>query len=73
MNFEVIKLFNRYQLWLKPEAHEQALLVIWLEQNGYKFTSIPNSTWTKSFKQTTVNTITGLRPGLCDILIVLKR
>ena len=72
MNFDAIKLYNRYQVWLKPEAQEQALLVIWLEQNGYKFTSIPNSTWTKSFKQKIVNTLTGLRPGLCDMLIDLK-
>lgn len=73
MNFDFVKYFNRYQVWLKPEALEQARLVMWLEDNNYKFTSIPNSTWTKSYKQKIVNFLTGVRPGLCDLVIVLKR
>lgn len=66
-------LYEKYKHWLKGENLEQAKLVNWLEENNYKFTSIPNSTYTKSFKQKMVNTLTWLRPWLCDILIILKR
>lgn len=57
---------------LKPEAQEQKTLVNWLEWNGYKFTAIPNSTFTKSWHQKHLNKITGLRAGLPDILVVAK-
>ena len=33
------------------ETIEQQTLVHWLEINNYKFTSIPNSTFTESFSQ----------------------
>jgi hypothetical protein len=69
---EALKLFNRFEKWLKPEAHEQARFVLYLEERGYKFTAIPNSTYTKSWKQKIVNTMMGVRPGLCDMLILLK-
>jgi len=67
-----ILLFNENKAWLKPEALEQATVVLWLEDHLYRFTAIPNSTWTTSYKQKTVNKITGVRPGLCDLLVVLK-
>ena len=67
-----ILLFNRNKAWLKPEALEQAKVVLWLEDHLYRFTAIPNATWTKSYKQKIVNYLTGVRPGLCDLLVVLK-
>ena len=66
-------LFRKYYIWLEGEDLEQAEVVLWLEQEGYKFTAIPNSTHTESWKQKVKNTILGLRPGLSDLLIVLKR
>ena len=68
-----MNLYNRYKHWLKPEALEQANLVLWLESKWYTYTSIPNSTWTKSIKQKIVNKLTWLKPWLCDMLIILKR
>lgn len=70
---EKVNLFNTYQKWLKPEALQQAKLVLWLEKEWYKYTSIPNSTRTWSHKQKILNMITGLNPGLSDLVIILKR
>lgn len=53
------------------EAYEQMLLVEYLEDKGLKFTAIPNSTFTKSYMQQMKNKATGLRPGLCDILVLV--
>lgn len=53
------------------EAEEQATLVEWLELKGWKFTAIPNSTYTTSHAQKVKNYRQGLRPGLPDLLIVL--
>lgn len=66
-------LFQKWSHTLKPEALEQAKFVLWLEQHNYKYTAIPNSTWTKSNSQKRLNTMTWLNAGLCDMLIVLKR
>lgn len=55
------------------EAEEQATLVEWLELKGWKFTAIPNSTYTTSHAQKFKNYRQGLRPGLPDLLIVLPR
>lgn len=66
-------LYRKYLHWLKWENFEQANLVLRLEINWYKFTSIPNSTRSKSYKQNTMNTLTWLRAWLCDIMIILKR
>lgn len=55
------------------EDFEQTLFVEWLESNGYKYTSIPNSTFTRSWKQLAKNKRNGLKPGLPDLLIVLKK
>ena len=52
------QLFKKNRSWLKKEAVEQALLVLYLEKNNYKYTAIPNSTRTTSIKQKMVNTIT---------------
>ena len=54
------------------EEEEQMALVDYLEIRGLKFTAIPNSTFTKSWKQKMKNTRTGLRPGLPDLLVIVK-
>lgn len=55
------------------EDDEQSTLVEWLEIKKLKFTSIPNSTWTPSFKQLAKNKRNGLRDGLCDLLIIIPK
>lgn len=66
-------MIGKYRKWLKWESLEQALFVEWLEINWYKFTAIPNSTYTKSIKQHLMNKILWVNPWLCDMLIILKR
>lgn len=51
------------------EFEEQCALVEWLEIKEVMFTSIPNSTWTSSWKQKVKNTKSGLRKGLPDMVI----
>lgn len=63
----------RTQRPLKPEAAEQAKLVSWLEFNHYKFSAIPNSTYTTSWNQKRINKVTWVRAGVPDIMIILKR
>lgn len=53
------------------EEQEQIAVVDWLEAHQYQFTAIPNSTYTKSWKQKQKNTRMGLRAGLPDLLIIL--
>lgn len=55
---------------LACEEHEQEALVGWLELKGYKFTAIPNSTFTRSWKQKAKNHRTGLRPGFPDLAVI---
>ena len=52
------------------EQIEQMRFVQWLELKGYKFTSIPNSTYTKSWSQKRKNTEMGLRAGFPDMIVV---
>lgn len=52
------------------EEVEQANFVQWLEIKGYTFTAIPNSTYTKSWKQKTKNTRMGLRAGFPDMVVI---
>lgn len=54
------------------EHEEQCTLVDYLELKNIKFTSIPNSTYTKSWKQKSKNKAEGLRPGLPDMLVIIK-
>lgn len=55
-----------------PSEHdEQVAFVEWLEVNGYKFSAIPNATWT-SFSQQKKNKAEGVRPGLPDLLVIVK-
>lgn len=53
------------------ESDEQETLVKYLEIRGLKFTSIPNSTFTKSHAIKAKNKREGLRRGLPDMLVVL--
>ncbi len=57
----------------KNEDLEQYNLVQWLEINNYKFTSIPNSTRTRSWNQKRRNTDLWVRPWMSDLIIILKR
>ena len=54
------------------ESEEQKTLVQYMELKGLKFTSIPNSTYTKSWKQKAKNKAEGLRPGLPDMMVILN-
>lgn len=55
----------------ETEFSEQVAFVQYLELKGLKFTAIPNSTYTPSFAQKMKNKKMGLRPGLCDLLVIL--
>lgn len=54
------------------EYEEQKVVVRYLETRGLKFSSIPNSTFTKSWSQKAKNKASGLRAGLPDLLIIVK-
>lgn len=54
------------------EQWEQEQLVKWLENEGYKFTAIPNSTYTPSHAAKAKNTRAGLRPGFPDLIVLAK-
>ena len=53
------------------ETEEQKEFVKYLVLKNLKFTSIPNSTYTKSWKQKAKNKAEGLNPGLPDLLVCL--
>jgi hypothetical protein len=57
---------------IPTEFEEQKALVQWLELKKWKFSAIPNSTYTKSWSQKAKNKASGLRAGLPDLLIVVK-
>lgn len=73
---------ERLQIWriltvlmtlpIVSEEIEQADFVQWLEMTGYKFTAIPNSTYTKSWKQKMKNKRTGLRAGFPDLIVIAE-
>lgn len=54
------------------EEVEQRNFVRWLELKGYKFTAIPNSTYTKSWKQKLKNKAVGLRAGFPDLVVIAE-
>ena len=54
------------------EEGEQKAFVSYLELKGYKFTAIPNSTFTRSWKQKNHNKAMGLRAGLPDLLVIIN-
>lgn len=53
------------------EYDEQLVVVQYLEARGFKYTAIPNSTWTPSKAVVGKNFASGLRPGLPDLVVVL--
>lgn len=53
------------------EDEEQSVFVEWLELIGLRFTSVPNSTWTKSWSQKAKNNRTGLRKGFPDLIVLI--
>ncbi len=55
---------------LPTEEVEQRQVVQYLEYRRCKFTAIPNSTYTKSWKQKMKNRDAGLRAGFPDLAII---
>lgn len=54
------------------EEIEQIHFVQWLDIMGYKYTAIPNSTYTKSIMQKMKNKRMGLRAGFPDMVVIAK-
>jgi hypothetical protein len=53
------------------EDEEQIAVVQWLELVGLRFTAVPLSTYTKSWKQKTHNTYMGVRAGFPDMIVLI--
>jgi hypothetical protein len=56
---------------MNTEEQEQITVVQYLELKGHKFTAIPNSTYTTSWKQKTKNKRNGLRAGFPDLVAII--
>jgi hypothetical protein len=54
------------------ERQEQELLVRYLEIKGYKFSALPLDTFTKSWAVKMKNKAIGVRPGVPDMMIIVK-
>lgn len=54
------------------EVEEQAAFVHYLRLKNYKFSMIPNDTYTKSWSQKRRNKMLGLNGGLPDLLVIVK-
>lgn len=54
------------------ERDEQIELVQWCEDRGLKITAVPNSTFTKSWKQKNTNRLTGVRAGFPDLVVLIS-
>lgn len=69
-----IRITDRHLALLKlgPEDREQMNFVEWLESKGYKYTSVPNSTFTRSWKQKTKNALLGLNAGFPDLVVIAE-
>lgn len=55
----------------QSEYEEQKRFVKWLEAKGLMFTAVPNSTWTPSQEQKSINKASGLRAGFPDMVVVI--
>jgi hypothetical protein len=53
------------------ETTEQVAFVQWLELQGLRFTAIPMSTYTASWKQKNHNRVMGVRAGFPDLLVLI--
>jgi len=60
-----------YMPIIQTEFEEQKNFCEWLTLKNIKHSSIPNSTYTKSWSQKMKNKQSGLNPGLPDLLICL--
>ena len=69
----MVSVMNNQLLELKEplEDDEQMQVVQFLELNHLKFTAVPNSTYTTSWKQKNHNTAMGLRAGFPDLIILI--
>jgi len=54
------------------EYQEQCAVVQYLELKKIKFTAIPNSTYTKSWGVKIKNKMSGVRPGLPDLFMIIN-
>ncbi len=54
------------------EEAEQIAVVQYLELKGHKYSHIPNSTFTKSWKVKNRNKAMGVRPGLPDLFCIIN-
>lgn len=55
-----------------PSEHdEQVAFVQFLDMLGLRYTSVPNSTWTKSWSQKAKNHAEGLRAGFPDLIVLI--
>ena len=52
------------------EYQEQCALVDWLELKKYRFSHIAQSTYTQSYKQRAMNTKSGVRRGVPDMMVI---
>lgn len=55
------------------EYDEQIAFVRWLEIKGYRFTAIPNSTFTKHWNVKMRNMKMGVRAGFPDMVVIAER
>lgn len=55
------------------EIDEEVMFCEWLDLKGYKHSSIPNATFTRSWKQKMRNKKMGLHAGLPDRLVIVKK
>jgi hypothetical protein len=55
------------------EEIEQRIFVQWLELNNLTFTALPLSTFTTSWKVKMRNKVTGVRPGIPDVVIAIPK
>ena len=58
---------------IPTEEVEQRMVVEYLELKGLRFTAIPNSTYTTSWKQKMKNKDMGLRAGIPDLLVIVNK
>lgn len=58
-------------VFIPLEDDEQANFVDWLEMCGLRFTSVPNSTYTKYMSQKLKNRRLGLRAGFPDLVVLI--
>ena len=55
------------------EKVESKKLADWLDSNGYRFSAIRNESDTKSFYKWKQRKESGVRPGISDFCLILKR